>query len=69
MLFMARPAISRRSFLLGAASVTVAVPISDSSELPVAPLCGVSSALPASLPGSAAGLQPAKELKLAAVPA
>ncbi len=67
--FMVSPALSRRSFLVGAASVTVAVPISDSSELPVTPLCGASSALPASLPGSAAGLQPAKELRLAAVPA
>jgi FtsP/CotA-like multicopper oxidase with cupredoxin domain len=69
MSFIVAPTITRRSFLIGAASTTVAVPISDSSELPAVPFCGRSAALPASLPGAAAGLRPAKELKLVAATA
>jgi FtsP/CotA-like multicopper oxidase with cupredoxin domain len=69
MSFVVAPAITRRSFLIGAASTVVAVPISDSSELPAVPLCATSAPLPASLPNAAAGLRPAKELKLVAVAA
>jgi FtsP/CotA-like multicopper oxidase with cupredoxin domain len=66
MSFVVGPAISRRSFLIGATSATVAAPISDSSGLPSARLCGPAAALPASLPGGAAGVRPSKELKLVA---
>src|SRR5713101_1344075 len=69
MSFIVAPAITRRSFLIGAASATVAAPISDSSELPPVPFCAASAALPASVPSGAAGLRPTKELGLVAAPA